>query len=145
MKVREIMTEPVIHISPEESVEVAARTLTHYNIGILPVCGKDGKVCGLVTDRDLVIRCMASGKTPSKTTVREVMTNRITSVQPDMEAVAAAQLMGSQQIRRLPVVENGKLCGLVSLGDLAKHTESTIEAADALAGISSNLTAGSSW
>ena len=106
MKVRDIMTNPAIHISPTESVEVAARTLTQYNIGILPVCGADGKVCGLVTDRDLVTRCMASGRTAAQTTVREIMTSQVTSVQPDMEANVAAHLMGRQQVRRLPVVEN---------------------------------------
>lgn len=139
MKVRDIMTKPAIHISPAESVEVAARTLTHYNIGILPVCGTDGKVCGLVTDRDLVTRCMASGKTPAQTTVREVMTSQVTSVQPDMETGVAAHLMGRQQVRRLPVVENGRLCGMVTLGDLAKREDSVMDAADALSDISSNV------
>lgn len=139
MKVRDIMTKPAIHVSPTESVEVAARTLTHYNIGILPVCGTDGKLCGLVTDRDLVTRCMASGRTPAQTTVREVMTNQVTSVQPDMEAGVAAHLMGRQQVRRLPVVENGKLCGMVSLGDLAKWEESVMDAADALTDITNNI------
>ena len=62
MKIREVMTNPVIRINPEESVAVAARTLAHYNIGVLPVCGGDGRVCGLVTDRDLVTRCVASGR-----------------------------------------------------------------------------------
>ena len=139
MKVSDIMTKPAIHISPEETVEVAARTLTHYNIGILPVCGSDGKVCGLVTDRDLVIRCLAAGKAAAKTTVRQVMTNRITSVQPEMEAGAAAHLMGQQQVRRLPVVENGKLCGMVTLGDLAKRQESSQDAAAALTDITHNV------
>ena len=145
MKVRDIMTKPAIHISPIESAEVAARTLTQYNICVLPVCGNDGKLCGLVTDRDLVTRCMASGKTPAQTTVREIMTNQITSVQPDMEIGVAAHLMGRQQIRRLPVVENGKLCGMVSLGDLAKREESVMDAADALTDITSNLSDRSLW
>ena len=145
MKVRDIMSKPAIHISPIESAEVAARTLAHYNIGVLPVCGNDGKLCGLVTDRDLVTRCMASGKTPAQTTVREIMTNQITSVQPDMEVGVAAHLMGRQQIRRLPVVENGKLCGMVSLGDLAKREESVMDAADALTDITSNLSDRSLW
>lgn len=145
MKVRDIMTKPAIHISPGESVEVAARTLAHYNIGVLPVCGNDGKLCGLVTDRDMVTRCMASGKLPANTTVREIMTGQVTSVQPDMEAGVAAHLMGRQQIRRLPVVENGKLCGMVSLGDLAKREESVMDAADALNDISSNVSDHSLW
>lgn len=145
MKVRDIMTNPAIHISPTESVEVAARTLTQYNIGILPVCGADGKVCGLVTDRDLVTRCMASGRAAAQTTVREVMTSQVTSVQPDMEANVAAHLMGRQQVRRLPVVQNGKLCGMVSLGDLAKREESIMDAADALTDITSNVSDRGNW
>lgn len=139
MKVKGIMTQPVIHISPTESVEVAARTMTQYNIGILPVCTGEGKLCGLVTDRDLVIRCMAAGKSPAKTLVREVMTGQVTAAQPDMEVGVAAHLMGRQQVRRLPVVENGLLCGMVSLGDLANREDSVMDAADALTDISSNV------
>ena len=139
MKVREVMTNPVIRIHPEESVAVAARTLTHYNIGILPVCGSDGRVCGLVTDRDLVIRCLASGRSPVSTPVGEIMTQRIISAGPDMDAAAAALIMGREQIRRLPVLENGRLCGMVSLGDLAVREETELDAGDALTGISSGL------
>ncbi len=145
MKVQDIMSKNPIHISPIESVEVAARTLAHYNIGILPVCSSDGKLCGLVTDRDLVTRCVASGKSPAQTTVREVMTNQITSAKPDMEVGVAAHLMGRQQIRRLPVVEEGKLCGIVSLGDMAKREESIMDAADALTDITSNLSQRDNW
>mgnify|MGYP002515193932 CR=1 FL=1 len=139
MKVREVMTGPVIRIHPEETVSVAARTLTNHNIGILPVCGSDGRLCGLVTDRDLVTRCIAAGKEPTRTTVREVMTSNVVSVRQDMDTVAAAQLMGRQQIRRLPVLENGKLCGMISLGDLANSEETAYDATDALSGISRNV------
>ena len=123
MKIRELMTKPVIRINPEESVAVAARTLTHYNIGILPVCGGNGKLCGLVTDRDLVIRCLASAKNPERTPVRDVMTKQLYCIGPDMEAEEAARLMGKIQVRRLPVLENGRLCGMVSLGDLSDVPE----------------------
>ena len=139
MKLREIMTNTVVRINPEESVAVAARILARYNIGALPVCGGDGRLCGVVTDRDLVTRCIAAGRQPSATTVREVMTTHVVSAQPDMDTVAAANLMGRQQIRRLPVLENGRLCGMVSLGDLASRDESAYEASDALTGISSNV------
>ena len=139
MKLREIMSGSVIRIHPDESVAVAARTLAHYNIGILPVCGGDGRICGLVTDRDLVTRCIAAGRSLTSTTVRDVMTARVVSARPDMEASAAAGLMGREQIRRLPVVENGKLCGMVSLGDLAVREESSIDAGDALMSISEGL------
>ena len=139
MKLREIMTKTVVRINPEESVAVAARTLARYNIGALPVCGGDGRICGVVTDRDLVTRCIAAGRQPSMTPVREVMTTNVISARPDMDAGLAAQMMGRQQIRRLPVVENGKLCGMVSLGDLAAYHESSYDAADALTEISSNI------
>lgn len=139
MKIKDVMTKGAVTIGAEESVEVAARTLTQYNIGALPVCGSDGKVCGMVTDRDLVIRCMAAGKLPAQTKVREVMTGQVVSVKPDMELGAAAHLMGRCQIRRLPVTENGMLCGMVSLGDLANREECVMDAADALMDISGNI------
>ena len=139
MKLREIMSKQVVRIHPEESVAVAARTLTHYNIGILPVCGNDGRLCGLVTDRDIVTRCLAAGRSAENTAVGDVMTRKIIAARPDMDASIAASLMGSKQIRRLPVMENGRLCGMVSLGDLAGKEESSAEAGDALTEISSNL------
>ena len=145
MKLREVMTDRVIRIDPEETVAVAARTLAHYNIGALPVCGRDGKLCGVVTDRDLVTRCLASQRQPENTRVRDVMTGQVTSVQPDMEAGVAAHLMGRKQVRRLPVMENGKLCGMLSLGDLAKQEESVMDAADALTDITDNISSGGSW
>ncbi len=145
MKVSDIMTKPAIHISPNETMEVAARTLQKYNIGALPVCGSDGKLLGVVTDRDFVTRGLASGKNPTQTLVREIMTNRVTSVTPDMEAGVAAHLMGRLQVRRLPVMENGRLTGMVSLGDLSKREASVMDAADALTGICSNVTDGPSW
>ena len=141
MKLRDIMTQSVIRIHPEESAAVAARTMEHYNIGMLPVCGSDGSLWGLLTDRDLVIRCMASGKTPDNTTVREIMTTQVICAKANMDIGVAAGLMGREQIRRLPVVENGKLCGMVSLGDLARRESSVYDAADALMEISSPVSA----
>ena len=139
MKLRDVMTSPVVRIHPEETVAVAARTLTHYNIGILPVCGNDGRLCGLVTDRDIVTRCLAAGRSPLHTSVRDVMTTQIVAARPDLEANLAAGMMGREQIRRLPVVENGKLCGMVSLGDLALREETVYDAGDALTEISNHL------
>ena len=139
MKLRDVMTNPVIRINPEESVTVAARTLDRYNIGALPVCGTDGRLCGLITDRDIVTRCLAAGRSASSTPVRDVMTAKVITARPDMEVALAAGLMGREQIRRLPVMENGRLCGMVSLGDLAMQDETSIDAGDALTEISSNL------
>ena len=86
MKLREVMTNTVVRIHPTESVSVAARMLANYNIGMLPVCGSDGRICGLVTDRDIVTRCLAAGRSPGTTTVREVMTANVIAAGPDMYA-----------------------------------------------------------
>jgi len=139
MTLRDVMTQPVIRIQEEETVAVAARMLTRYNIGALPVCGKDGHLRGVVTDRDIVTRCLASGRTPEKTAVKEVMTGTVVTARADMDTALAAGLMGREQIRRLPVTENGRLCGMVSLGDLSVREETSIDAGDALTEISSHL------
>ena len=138
MEIKDIMTQTVIAIDPAESVEVAARTMTRYNIGALPVC-KNGKLCGMLTDRDIVTRCLAANRLPANTQVRQIMTEQVTAVSPDMQTGVAAHLMGRLQIRRLPVVENGNLCGMVSLGDLAVREETVLDAGDVLADVSSNI------
>ena len=139
MKLRDIMTNPVIRIHPEETVAVASRTLARYNIGSLPVCGSDGRMCGVITDRDIVTRCLAAGRSPTSTAVRDVMTANVICGRPDMDTAAAAGLMGREQVRRLPVLENGKLCGMVSLGDLALEEQNSYDAGDSLTEISNNL------
>ena len=93
----------------------------------------------MLTDRDLVTRCLASNRMPQNTKVKDIMTSQVISVQPDMDVGVAAHLMGRQQIRRLPVTENGKLCGMVSLGDMAIREDSVMDAADALADVSANI------
>jgi len=139
MKLQDIMSRSVISIHPEETVAVAARTLERNNIGVLPVCGENGRLSGVVTDRDLVTRCVAAGRSPENTKVREIMTGKVFTATADMDTDQAAQLMGKQQIRRLPVVENGVLRGMVSLGDLAVRQECSPKAADALGSISHNV------
>ena len=139
MKVKELMTDHVIDIGQEEPVSAAARTLTHYNIGVVPVRGREGTLCGMLTDRDIVTRCLAAGRTPENTRVREIMTPKVYSVTPDMDASLAAHMMGRLQIRRLPVIDNGKLCGMLSLGDLAGQEESAYDAADAFGEITSGI------
>lgn len=135
MTLREIMSCNVIRVDGDETAAVAARMLEHYNIGMLPICDNAGKLKGVVTDRDLVTRCMAAGKKPEETKIREIMTANVVTVNPEMETSDAARLMGTEQIRRLPVVKNGKLQGIISLGDLAQREESGMETADALSDI----------
>ena len=139
MKVKDVMTSSVIRIHPEATVSSAARQLAANNIGAMPVCGNDGRLLGMVTDRDLVIRCMAAGRSPEKTRIREVMTGAVSAVTPDTDAHIAANLMGHKQIRRLPVVRDGVLQGVVSLSDLATREETAPDAVDTLSMVSRNV------
>ncbi len=139
MKLQELMTPNPIWISPETPVSTAARILAKYNIGMLPVCTPQGRLRGLLTDRDIVTRCLAADRDPSQARAETVMTRRIVAGSPAMDAAVAAHLMGREQVRRLPVLENGVLCGVVSLADLARREETEIDASDALGDISGNL------
>jgi len=139
MKLQDIMTQNVVTVNREETVAVAARLLSRSNVGALPVVNAAGALCGVVTDRDMLLRCVAVNRDPNHTKVAEVMTRDVVSAKPDMETGVAAHLMGRNQIRRLMVVEDGKLCGVVSLGDLANREETWPDAADALGDISSNI------
>lgn len=140
MKIHEIMKQSVISVAPEDTAMTASRLLSRHNIGSLPVCTNDGKLQGIVTDRDIVLRCVASGKNPEITPVSDIMSRNIISVSPADEVSAAATLMSSEKIRRLPVVEKGRVTGMLSLGDIAKSRSFNMEAAKALTDISTNVT-----
>lgn len=137
MKISEIMSDRVITIGQSEPVIAAARLCKRFNLGALPVTDDDGRLRGMLTDRDIVLRCVAAGADPKETRVRDVMTRTVVTVPPDTEVSSAARLMGEDQVRRLPVVEDGRLIGMLSLCDMARRCD--MEAAEALADISSNI------
>ena len=139
MLVKDCMNSHVIAVSPEESVAVAARLMARYNVGALPVRARDHSLCGIVTDRDMVLRCVALERKPEETSVSRVMTERVASVTPMTNLTQAADLMAREQVRRLPVVEGRKLVGMVSLGDLSRRDDYAMEAAEALSEISANV------
>ena len=137
MQVKEVMSRRIIAISPEETVAVAARLLSQHNIGALPVCSRDGRLRGMVTDRDIVLRCVAPEADPKSVPVKEIMSRRLAAVAPGDAVRQAARLMARRQIRRLPVVADGKVVGMVSLGDLAQCGRYEMEISRALTDISS--------
>lgn len=139
MQVRQLMSPAVVTITPEESASLAARLLTRHNLGSLPVCTYEGELVGIVTDRDIVTRCIAADQDPHRVTVRDIMTRELTVIAPGEDAKQAAKRMARSQIRRLPVVEEGKVLGMVSLGDLALAHRCEMEAAAALSEISENV------
>ena len=139
MTVQELMNPKVITIEPSASATLAARLLSRYNIGSLPVCTADRKLRGIVTDRDIVLRCVAPEEDPAQTPVRDIMSRAPATLSPTQDVHAAALSMAAHQVRRMPVVENSKLVGIVSLGDLAKSRRYDMEAAQALSEISENI------
>ena len=139
MTVKDCMSTNVIAVSPQESVSVAARLMARHNVGALPVRAVDGSLCGMVTDRDMILRCVALDRRPENTAVSRVMSERVISVQPTASMYQAAQVMAKEQIRRLPVVEGRRLVGMVSLGDLCRREDYAMEAAEALCEITSNV------
>ena len=142
MQVRDLMNPSVVSITPNESAALAARLLSRHNIGSLPVCAEDGRLRGIVTDRDIVTRCIAAEDDPAQTPVRDIMTRNCVVVSPDDDPREATRLMAAQQVRRLPVMENGKLVGMVSLGDLATCHAFDMEASKALSEISEQVKKG---
>jgi len=136
MLVCDFMTRSVVSVLPDEPVALASRLLSRYNIGSLPVCSGGGRLCGIVTDRDIVLRCVAAGGDPEKTAVKDIMTKSVVSVAPEEDISRAAALMARARIRRLPVVRGGRLEGMLALGDIAWRPECDMEAARALGEIS---------
>ena len=139
MQVSDVMTKNVVTIGPEEPVAVAARTLSRSNVGSLPVCAADGRLRGMVTDRDIVLRSVAANEDAGQQTVREIMTRRLVTVSPEDPLNLAAGLMAREQVRRLPVTKGGKLVGMVAVKDLLRAPGMTMEAAKALEGITANV------
>jgi CBS domain-containing protein len=121
-QVREVMSKDVKIASPKDSIEQAARLMAETNCGALPV-GENGRLVGVVTDRDITLRAVSKRRAPNHCTVREVMSSRIKYVFEDEATHAAAHLMSKLQVRRLMVLNRQKhLVGIVSLSDLAlKH------------------------
>lgn len=137
MKVSDIMSGRVVTIGQHEPVIAAARLLKRMNLGALPVTDDKGKLKGMLTDRDIVLRCVAAGADAKTLEIREIMSRGVVTASPGHEVSEAARLMRADQIRRLPVVEGGKLVGMLSIADMARRCD--MEAAAALADISSNL------
>ena len=136
MRCREIMTRDLRTASPETSLQQVAAMMRDGDMGAVPVV-ENGRLVGIVTDRDIVIRCLADGKGAS-TPVSEAMTTEMFSVGPNDFVFEAVRLMGDKQVRRIPVIEmDGKLAGIISMADVALETEDELEIAETLEEISS--------
>lgn len=128
-RIRDVMTSQLVTLPPEATlVEAAAKMLDHGIGDVLVVA--DGRLYGIVTDRDIVLRAVAAGRVAQETAVAEVCSVDVTCVSPDEDAERVASLMRIRSVRRMPVVEDGELVGVVSLGDLAMHQDPSSALAD---------------
>jgi CBS domain-containing protein len=136
MKIREVMTREVIGIAPDRTLKDAADLMKALDVGPLPVL-EHGRLTGMVTDRDLVVRGIAEGLDPFQTPVRSVMSEGAFTCGLDDDVVQAAEQMRELKVRRLLVVdERGHLVGIVGLGDLALDVEDEALAGKTLEAIS---------
>lgn len=139
MRIRDLMNKSVVSITPDESAALAARLLSRHDLGALPVCDNSGQLCGIVTDRDIVLRCIAAGEDPVRVPVRDIMSIAPITVSPEQSITEAAHRMSHSQIRRLPVVEGDSVVGMVSLGDLARSRKWESEAAQTLGDVCAGI------
>jgi len=134
-QVSEVMTHGVRTLSPQDTMQRAARTMSDLNVGALPVCDGE-KLVGMVTDRDITVRGVAQGCPPDSTTLRELMSPEVRWCFDDAPLDEALEQMRDAQIRRLPVIDHERhLVGMLSLGDVAT-TAGTADVAETLACIS---------
>jgi CBS domain-containing protein len=117
MKIRELMTPAPVTIAPSDPAAKAANAMREHGIGAVLVTDQ-GKLAGLVTDRDIAVRVLAQGRDPRDVPVSEMASREIVSIGPDDETEDAARLIAERAVRRIPVVEDGVAIGVVSLGDL---------------------------
>ena len=124
-RIREIMTSNPSTVEPDKTVADAARIMKQEDAGVVPVT-ENGRLTGMVTDRDIAIRVVAESKDPKSTTVREVASSDLVTIDPQQDLDEALRLMAQHQVRRLPVVEeDGRLVGIVAQADVALGGDDT--------------------
>lgn len=121
-KVRDVMTRNPLTLPANATLVEAAISMRDANIGDILVTkrGNGGELCGILTDRDIVVRALAEGRNPDETRLDDICSQRLVTISPDEEVEDAVRVMREEHVRRIPVMENGRAIGVVSLGDLAE-------------------------
>lgn len=136
MTVKELMTTSVCFLKPDASISDAATLMKKNNIGIVPICDNRGCLLGLVTDRDILMRVStADAASVELTKISDIMTTNLVTISPEMNVHDAACLFSKKKVHRLPVLENGRLVGMLSLTDLAKKKIFLAEVGDIMGAI----------
>ncbi|MFC5909814.1 CBS domain-containing protein [Streptacidiphilus monticola] len=122
-KARDVMHAGAVCVGENESLLDAARMMRDHQVGALPICGENQKLMGIITDRDIVLRCLAEGKDPGATKARD-LAGHLHCVRADDDMETVLRKMEQHQIRRIPVIDNERLVGMISEVDLASgHRE----------------------
>jgi len=125
MNLQEIMTTQMVQLTPQNTVADAAQLMQKHNIGFVPVCDAQQHLVGIVTDRDIVTRGVAQKMNAQTQKVADIMTKPVVTAESRTDVQEAANMMAYHKIRRLPVVDQGRLMGIVTLGDLATRCSPT--------------------
>lgn len=120
---RDIMHMGANCISEDQSLMEAAQMMRDMGVGALPICGNDNKLHGIITDRDIVIKAVAEGKDLSTCTAGELAQGRVTWVDADSDLETIVDIMGREQVKRMPVIHDHQLVGMISESDLAQHLD----------------------
>lgn len=123
MRVKECMCKKVVRATSDTNLQEIAKLMQENDVGCVPICNQENNVIGFVTDRDIITRCIANNKKCDQTKASDIMTTKIIKTTPDTEVNDATQTMSTNQIRRLPVIENNQIVGMLTIGDLAQNTE----------------------
>ncbi|GCB50792.1 CBS domain-containing protein [Streptomyces sp. NL15-2K] len=118
---REIMHSGATCIQENETLEAAARRMKELDVGALPICGEDDRLHGIITDRDIVVKCLAQGKDPRTVTAGWLEQGKPVTIDAEADADKVLQAMEEHKIRRLPVIDDHRLVGMISEADLARH------------------------
>ena len=121
MRVKDCMCRHVVQATPETNLKEIAKLMESNEIGCVPICNNESRVIGFVTDRDIITRCVATSKNCADTKASEIMPTHVIKTTPETDAGEAARTMSTNQVRRLPVIEDGKIVGMLSIGDLARN------------------------
>ena len=119
MQIKDVMSKDLISLNSADSVERAAQMMKQFDVGSIPVCDDSGNLVGIITDRDITLNSVASGANANEQKICNFMTSEPVTGRPDMDVHDAIRLMSRHQIRRLPIVENNNLVGIVALGDIS--------------------------
>ena len=121
MKVKDCMCNEVCCVSPNSTIKDCAKLMMDNHIGCVPICDDSQKVVGVVTDRDIILRTIACDKDVKTTPVSDIMSCNVCCCTPNTDINEAEKMMSQNQIRRIPVIDNNKIVGILTLGDLAAN------------------------